>query len=108
MPIVDAGWMITQSPGGDGGTNTASLRFGTAQTISAQASLTGFGHGDDGGVGEVGFSAIVRNGQYQPIGSDVFGSWWHTIIADGITQIDLSSRSWSGWVDGGAIIHHWS
>lgn len=107
MPIVNAWWATVGTAGGSGGSSgTVSWRFPAPISITAQAAIGGYGGVDP--TGEIGFSAYVQNGQFFPVGGDGYGSWWHVLFLDNVTQVDVSARSYDAWVAGTAVAYQWA
>jgi hypothetical protein len=102
--------MTAGTPGGDGGSQSAtvSARFPNASLVTAQAAVGAFGLGDEGMIGEVGFTGYVANGNYNPLGNEAYGTWAHVFLANNVTQIDFTARSYSGYVIGSALVNLWA
>ncbi|MGW1071474.1 hypothetical protein [Streptomyces sp. NPDC002537] len=106
MAIYGAYFASLGTPGGSGGTsNSISWLFGQPVNISAQAAVGGIG--GTGLIGEVGFSSCVQGGTFKPIGGEGYGTWDHVIFLDNVTEVDISARSWDGWVTGTAVANAW-
>ena len=106
MAINNRWWLIVGTPGGSGGSSASvSWRFGGPLNITAQAAIGGFGGADP--IGEIGFSAYVQDGAYHTLGDEVYGTWAHIFFGNGLTQLDVSARSYDAWVSGSAIGFSW-
>lgn len=68
--------------------------------------MSGLGGTDP--TGEVGFWTYVDGGRYTVIGGDGYGTWAGVALLYHATQIDISARSYDGWVAGSAVGYLWS
>lgn len=107
MAITGYYWALVGTPGGSGGSSgSVSWHFPQPLSITAQAAVGSMGGTDTWG--EVGFSAYVQGGIYKTIGGEGYGSWEGMFFGDNITQLNISARSYDGWVDGSAMGYIWN
>ena len=98
--LVDVWWAILVAGGGDGGhSSTITWRFGREFAVRASVAMTGHG-GGDGHVTEVGFSGFVKDGEYHRIGDDRYSTLSPVVFMDGISEIEMTARSYDAWVKG--------
>jgi hypothetical protein len=106
LAIFRSEFAVVGTAGGSGGSSdSVSWRFARPVTISAQTAISGYGGVDP--TGEVGFSAFVQDGIFNPIGGEGYGSWAKVLFAPRVTQVDISARSYSSWVQGSAVAFLW-
>ena len=102
--------------GGTAGGNSSSavsydLNFAPFNAI-AMAFINGHGFGDSGQTGEVGiirYKYKPRRGFTRTVDkfSPVFGALTPVITVEGLSQVTLLIRCYSGWVNGAVVVQTW-